>query len=165
MTLAASCDGAGECPEAETHRCEPYVCDADRCRTTCRDDDDCVEGSCDGERCVRDALCIDDETLEQGDGSLVKCAPYRCVEDRCLASCSSVLDCVAAMICNADGVCVAPSSGAVADEEGGCSVVGRGTSRGRGLLNFVTPLLPLCWLARRRRLRRRSAAVPLAACR
>src|SRR5262249_20017958 len=44
-TLAAGCDGHGQCPDAETKTCEPFVCGASACKTSCAADADCRPGS------------------------------------------------------------------------------------------------------------------------
>jgi MYXO-CTERM domain-containing protein len=40
-TAAASCDGAGHCPAAVTTPCDPYVCGATACETSCQTNADC----------------------------------------------------------------------------------------------------------------------------
>src|SRR5262249_11090657 len=52
-THAAVCDGKGACPAAETKKCEPFVCNAKACKTTCTDHSDCLLGyACDSGVCA-----------------------------------------------------------------------------------------------------------------
>ncbi len=44
---AQSCDGLGSCRTAATSSCEPYVCGASACKTSCATDADCTTGLCD----------------------------------------------------------------------------------------------------------------------
>ncbi|HXN83419.1 MAG TPA: OmpA family protein, partial [Myxococcales bacterium] len=43
-TLAAACDGAGNCPALQTRACTPYVCGASACLGNCAADPDCAPG-------------------------------------------------------------------------------------------------------------------------
>jgi hypothetical protein len=161
MTVGASCDGEGHCPEPVTRECTPYVCGADRCLTSCGGDEDCAEGHCEEERCVRDAVCLDDLTLSQPDGVLVGCSPYRCREGRCATSCSSVLDCASGLVCNAQGVCQPPMGGGATAEEGGCALAAPRRARSGTSGRLVAALLTLAAVSRSRRremARRRATA-------
>ncbi|MBI5515501.1 MAG: hypothetical protein HY909_17100 [Deltaproteobacteria bacterium] len=44
-TLAATCDGVGNCPMASTTPCMPFTCGELECRTECRTDADCAMGN------------------------------------------------------------------------------------------------------------------------
>ncbi|MBK7861238.1 MAG: DUF11 domain-containing protein [Archangiaceae bacterium] len=44
-TLAAVCDGQGNCPSVQTQACNPYVCGASACKGNCQVDADCSSGN------------------------------------------------------------------------------------------------------------------------
>ncbi len=44
QTLAASCNGTGSCPAAVTSACNPYLCGATACQTSCSVDTNCMNG-------------------------------------------------------------------------------------------------------------------------
>ena len=52
-TEAATCNGAGLCPDPVTHMCMPFLCASAACATGCTTSADCAEGSyCDGTSCM-----------------------------------------------------------------------------------------------------------------
>ena len=53
-TLAADCPGNGvDCPQQQTQSCDPFVCGATACRTSCTADTHCIVGDyCNGSSCV-----------------------------------------------------------------------------------------------------------------
>src|SRR5207253_3055547 len=44
-TLAASCDGAGDCPALQTQTCAPFSCGPAACNGNCSADSDCANGT------------------------------------------------------------------------------------------------------------------------
>jgi hypothetical protein len=75
---------------------------------------------CAGAACLPQpvAHCSDDETLTNADGSTKDCGPYKCLNDVCKKSCTTVDDCAPSYFCGATGLCesVAPQ----AKQSGGC---------------------------------------------
>ncbi|MFN2548166.1 MAG: OmpA family protein, partial [Myxococcales bacterium] len=68
-TAAASCNGTGTCPASATQACNPYVCGAAACKTSCTGDPDCISsdyclsGACvpkipDGGACTASSSCV-----------------------------------------------------------------------------------------------------------
>jgi hypothetical protein len=129
------CDGSGVCPEPQTGRCAPYVCQGSACGgPPCGGDTDCAdEFKCDvaSGRCVpRDvASCDGDHTVTAPDGvATTDCSPYLCEVGanggQCMDHCAATTDCVTGYVCDTlqgQGVCVAtnPDPG---NQGGGCAV-------------------------------------------
>ncbi len=156
VTLAASCDGQGTCPPAQTFACGQYACDLDACKTSCNGDADCSAGfTCDAANgtCVGGAgtyVCENGDTLVAPDGTKTLCAPYGCdnAAGTCLAICATDADCAPGYVCNGDACVVPPEPGpdggagtgtggaasgaapAAGDDGCGCSVPGRAGESG-----------------------------------
>jgi MYXO-CTERM domain-containing protein len=94
--------------------------------------------------------CDGDHTL-RGEGGEKDCAPYRCVAEGCLSTCTSSADCVADHACTAEGRCE-PRSAPEAAADGGCGCRTSGSSA-PGAASVLGLLL---WFARRRSRLRRS---------
>lgn len=149
-TLAASCDGAGGCAAATTHKCEPFNCGATACKSACAADADCATGKCDlaSAKCVSGAQCDGDHTIANIDGTTNDCAPLKCAGSSCLAGCSTSTDCVAGYICDtASSRCVATAADTGSD--GGCTTSPGGRSPFTAL--FVLAGVAVAVSLRRRR--------------
>lgn len=103
------CNGAGECAQAATVSCSPFVCGDSDCRSDCTEDDHCASGFiCQEANCVPapEARCSDDgsrkDTRVVGlDGEVLKdCAPYLCVSGQCAETCSATGDCKDGYYCD-----------------------------------------------------------------
>jgi hypothetical protein len=162
-TLAASCDGRGSCPAAQTKRCEPYVCDAEACKTSCSADADCTTGfkcqvGAGAGECVSsaEATCDGDHTVTSADGQdVTDCSPLKCNPDgTCKATCAVSTDCVKGFVC-VKGACESTGGAEQTDEAGcGCRTV---SPEGRSAVAWLGGLLALCAALRRsRRSTRRS---------
>lgn len=153
-SLPRACDGKGACAPAETKPCDPYACDGNRCRTTCRSDFDCKSGvPCDviTHECKGGATCDGDHTISGGE-TKKDCSPYKCSGSRCLEQCSGSDQCVAGFVCDpTTKLCVAPSSPAASADEGGCAASSRSPRSPRSILAVV---VVLGVASRRRRARR-----------
>ncbi|MFO0585663.1 MAG: hypothetical protein U0229_25560 [Anaeromyxobacter sp.] len=77
-TLAASCDGAGHCPAAQTQACAPYTCSAGACAGNCSVDSDCATGS----YCAA-GVCAPKLTPGSACGASGQCASGFCVDGVC----------------------------------------------------------------------------------
>lgn len=123
-TFSATCDKAGSCGALKTKKCEPYVCQGTGCGAApCENDGDCAaKFRCDAKKkdCVpKDvASCDGGHVITNPDGTTSDCAPFKCEGSVCKDMCASVKDCVSGYVCNASGVCLAPSAGS--DDSGGC---------------------------------------------
>jgi hypothetical protein len=103
--------------------CFPHGCDSAgaphgnpptfACRNVCTSDDQCAVGA----HCWRGA-CIAhiwwcapapgqlfSHKLTNAEGKLSSCDPYGCKDDRCLATCTSGLDCASGFVCSSKGAC------------------------------------------------------------
>jgi hypothetical protein len=124
-TLQSRCDGQGHCPEVQTAKCEPYVCEGASCTTQCDSDLGCAaKFQCDPVKheCVprSGASCDGDHTLSTPGGQTTDCSPYKCEGSTCKTSCTSVQSCVLPSICDdASRTCVAAAPNPTADA--GCS--------------------------------------------
>jgi hypothetical protein len=68
-TPAGSCDGAGGCSAPDLVSCEPYVCGATECLSTCTGEGDCASGyTCSGGACVPSGA--DGDADGDGDGDV-----------------------------------------------------------------------------------------------
>jgi len=138
-TTAASCDGSGKCPAADTKPCSNFLqCNAkgDACLNECVSDKDCLTGySCQKGVCsvVGDTCSVDRLTVVHKDGTNTPCAPYFCNGALCSQSCASTADCQNGSVCDGTNHCVASSSqGGGSSKSGGCS--SSGSSGGEGWL-------------------------------
>jgi hypothetical protein len=123
QTLAASCDGKGSCPAADTKRCEPFACGTTACKSECSADTDCAPSyRCDTtlKKCITGATCDGNHTLTATDGTQTDCAPFKCDADgSCKKSCASSSDCTDGLLCS-EGNCIAAPT-ADAGDSGGCT--------------------------------------------
>lgn len=130
-TVPASCNGHGQCPDAQTKLCDPYACGEVACNASCTSQADCSPGSrCIAEtgKCVPGATCESDRISIDENGNRTDCTPYRCdVSGVCKKSCGSANDCAASFLCNPDGQCVSASG--EGEGAGGCACR---TRSGRG---------------------------------
>jgi hypothetical protein len=118
-----TCDGAGSCPAPDPKPCNPYVCGATSCKTSCAADSDCAVGAkCEmtSGKCVSSGTCSDDHTLVIAGEAPIDCSPYSCSDGTCRAGCTSVADCVGGNVCSTAGACV-PASASPSDQSSGCS--------------------------------------------
>jgi N-acetylneuraminic acid mutarotase len=106
------CDGQGHCPAVapdNTVLCEPFVCGAGACLTTCTTNTDCVGGyHCDLDHgmCAPWA-CDGAHTVAKTDGTTLDCGAFKCTPDgRCPTECRSVDDCVTPFACDEMHRCV-----------------------------------------------------------
>ncbi len=155
-TLAARCDGEGNCVAQGTAPCAPYACSGDDCKTSCGDDADCVSGyECNesSDQCVAMPICYEN-ILVQPDGEHCDCWPYHCEQGACLESCQSAADCVKPYQCTSNGKCEDAQNPVEVDSGCGCAVPGRSPGRQAGLL---VALLALCCASRRPRRQRGRA--------
>lgn len=147
-SLAGTCTGGGKCEDAKTVKCGAYTCGAMECETTCASNVDCSSGNvCDvgTHKCVSGATCDGDHTTTGANGVTSDCAPYKCEQNgTCKPSCTSVGDCVAPAVCDANDACVAPPS--ATGESGGCAM-----SPGHGTGGAASILIVAAALRRRRR--------------
>jgi len=148
-TVAAACDGKGACPAATTVACGTFACDpaGERCREVCATEADCApDHQCVGGKCVvRRAACSDDGLAAvAADGTLTRCAPFRCKGGACGTSCATTGDCAPGSLCDPSGACVDPN---VATDDGGGCTMGR-----RGGPSWLVGTLLFGMLLRRRRL-------------
>jgi len=92
-------DPDGTCVVNFRYPCVPYRCDADHvtCGNVCLSDADCAQGaSCDtatGECAEFGAICKDDFTVEDSNGQIESCIPYKCVAGVCQQQCQTSNDC------------------------------------------------------------------------
>ena len=104
-TAAATCDGAGTCPAAVTTQCDPYVCGANACKTSCASEADCIAG--DG--CDATGVCVPKTLLGQGCSSSNQCVSGFCIDGYCCdQGCSG--QCQACDVAGSEGTC-APVAG------------------------------------------------------
>lgn len=110
---SAGCDGKGTCPPKTTVKCDPYVCGAAVCKTSCTTDADCAAGNrCDAlGRCTSASKCSDDaRSVVSADGALLGCAPYVCRAGACLSFCAAQVDCANSTdTCTSAGKCEPPA--------------------------------------------------------
>lgn len=128
-TLAAVCDGKGNCAETEQLKCEPFVCDgvSKACAVKCTSDAGCApKFQCDttvGDCVPRTgASCDGAHSLISPDGTVTDCSPYICEGATCKPSCSSVLDCVAPNICDELSRACVPAAPNPVSDAGGCAM-------------------------------------------
>jgi hypothetical protein len=99
------------CPTPETcitqrYPCTPYTCDTDAhtCGAICLSDADCGQGAtCDtatGKCASNSTTCKDDFTLEDSNGQVESCIPYKCVGGACQQQCQTSNDCYDGYTCN-----------------------------------------------------------------
>ncbi len=76
-TLAAGCDGAGECPPVQTQACAPYVCGPTQCAG------DCPDGVCSSGNYCAAGVCV--KKLDNGKacGKPEQCQSNFCVDGVC----------------------------------------------------------------------------------
>src|SRR5204863_5022016 len=88
LTLAARCDGVGNCVPGASQTCLPYVCGATSCLTTCATSADCSGGNvCTGSSCGKlplGAACATGPDCASG-----ICAQGGCCQTTCTATCKS----------------------------------------------------------------------------
>ncbi len=78
-TAVASCDGAGSCPALVTTSCNPYVCGATACKTSCTADADCVSG----DYCDAAGACVSKKADGYACGAANECANASCADGVC----------------------------------------------------------------------------------
>ncbi|MEB2313494.1 MAG: hypothetical protein OZ921_14425 [Sorangiineae bacterium] len=162
-TVVAKCDGQGACPAEQTVKCEPYVCAGDACgKAPCATDADCSAkfrcaappGKKEKDCIPRDvATCDGEHTVTAADGvTTTDCSPYRCeASGICKTECGTIDDCAAPNVCDSNGQCIAPESGAAVDDEGcGCRVAGEQRERGGQDALLLASLAGLALIRRRR---------------
>ena len=161
---ADRCDGAGKCEAATPTDCGDYSCDSNspQCFTSCTTNAQCAGGAvCDTatSACSTEgASCADSFTVKTPAGTLVSCAPYRCVAGKCLSTCSGPADCAPGSLCDSS-LCTAADGGTGSDagnpgqpsseDSGGCGCRVGGSSRGEGIASLL--LFAFAVAARRRR--------------
>jgi MYXO-CTERM domain-containing protein len=184
-TPASTCDGVGECAPATSKNCPPYACNTTSgdCKQSCSTTADCAQGaSCDtstGKCAITAGTCIDPFTMKSPDGQITSCAPYRCKNGACQATCATDLDCADGASCKAT-TCVPADAGTAgagggsgggatggsggdkdagtnatapaAADEGGCGCRTAGDQRTSGKLLLLLPALLL-----RRRAKKRAS--------
>jgi len=152
-TLSARCDGMGACSAVMTKPCGEYVCDGNRCRTTCRSNPDCATGfTCDDvetKKCLPADTCDGDHTIKSRNGADKDCSPYKCSKSDCLGACLSTSQCTTGFVCNGKECVRSLETPPAADDDGGCAFVG---APGRGFAaTFVAMIVALAALGRRQR--------------
>lgn len=151
-TATAMCDGLGACSTPVTQSCHPYVCDGDKCRTTCTAQSDCATGYvCRTGKCVPEGATCSDDGLSSiaKDATVVPCAPYRCAEDgSCRGECATSDHCAPGAVCDPGTKTCTPAPPAT-DGSGGCAL-GR-HSLGVPALSVLACLAAVAARARRRR--------------
>ena len=169
---AYRCDANGACVADQAKDCGAYGCNADAidCNASCVTNAECASGAeCDttaGQCVFVDTTCADATTVEEPDGTLTSCAPYRCQAGLCLTSCDNQSACASGNAC-VGGRC----EGALADagttsEAGappeatsdsgcGCRAAGGNAPTSGAALALLGFTLALS--RRRRRVARRSA--------
>jgi hypothetical protein len=151
---APTCSDARLCTAPAEVQCSPYRCAPSGCLKTCAADDDCVDqAKCVAGSCVPStsgARCTDDHLASVAkDGTVTRCAPYRCDTDgACAKACVASSECVPGFVCDvASSTCAAAPEDA--GDSGGCSVA-RGESRRTRAGGGLALLLFGALLARRR---------------
>ena len=96
-------------------------------------------------------VCIDDHTSRSVAGGVRDCGAFKCEDNVCRTSCSSVNNCVTPNVCSLEGLCVPPPTVAPSD----VSVFGCAQAPGRGDARAALGLVALALLAGRRRCRTR----------
>jgi MYXO-CTERM domain-containing protein len=136
LILAATCDGAGNCPAEKKVPCAPFACQNGACTTTCASDTDCAGNArCNvsTKQCLSAATC-EGHVVTEADGGTTDCSPFRCDSSgKCLDKCATVDDCVAPLVCDAHGACIAANTGAAA-KGCGCVVAGGSEDDARGIV-------------------------------
>jgi hypothetical protein len=80
---AASCDGLGNCPSGSTSNCDPFICGATACKTTCTTSADCTSTS----YCAA-PNCVAKKGLGAACGAGEQCATGICGGRCCSAPCT-----------------------------------------------------------------------------
>lgn len=128
-------------------------------RQTCLVNDDCASNQCltvgrpQGICCAAEGCavrCVDDNELQQPDGTRISCAPYACSTDHCNAGCRSIEECATGYVCNDDGACVANVNGGQ-DESAGCSCRSQDRSTPTSWLGVLATLVMMSRRSRSRR--------------
>ena len=99
--VAQGLDPKEACKQDEPATCgQSGVCDGSGVCERYAEDFDCGRGVC------RSGVCrwCDGDILASSEG-YADCAPFACMDARCLEHCASALDCAAAHVCSSDGVC------------------------------------------------------------
>lgn len=156
----SQCDGTGACKAGAVTTCDPYVCAADRCKTSCASGSDCAagydcsSGACtpSGAKCSGDGLAV-----INSDGTPQTCGAYRCSGGACVKSCNQTdVDCAPGYTCDTSTHACVPSGQApvnpAADGQSndncGCRVVGAARS---GESRWMLAALAAVLIRRRKR--------------
>jgi hypothetical protein len=157
LTARALCDGTGVCPTATQTSCGGYRCDetAGACKTTCSADTDCAAGfACSGGACAKvSSFCSDDGlSVVDATGAATSCAPYRCKDGHCRATCASTDECSGGTVCSVTtGTCDTPAA-TDGGSQGGCTLAGAGEGASGGTYACALAL-GLAWVMARARRR------------
>ena len=121
-TLAASCDGAGDCPAPQTVDCAPFTCGATACGGDCTVDGDCTAGNW----CAA-GVCTPKKAPGATCGGSDQCASGFCTDGVCCnQACGG--QCEACDVAGSEGACTPvagnPHGGRAACETDGSSCGG-----------------------------------------
>jgi hypothetical protein len=138
----STCDGAGLCVDDLGAQCSPFGCNADGCKTSCANNDDCAAGFlCRSGKCEQGgARCTSNGTGSIGaDGIVTSCKGFACgPAGTCLSACGGSSECAGGYLCDVSSkTCVAQQ----AQDEGGCSLGARGSPSALAMLVLASLLL------------------------
>jgi hypothetical protein len=135
------CNGKGGCDVPGPASCAPYACGSTGCKTTCTTNADCVSGfTCVGGSFVGGGACsADGLSVISPDGKTTSCAPYRCFDGKCFASCAPGRDsdCKEGFVCGSDRSCVDPATVQNEEDDSGCAYSPRASHGAFALLALV----------------------------